>query len=517
MDNDRKSRIQKTTGGAFVLLMGITVGEKILSFLYQTVIAAKLGATVVTDSYFTSAEFFSMIEATVFSALIAVLLTQYTNTAVVDGDEVARGLLSNVLSLFLAGMVIAGVLIVCFAEWIAVVLVPGFSGEEREVLVRCLRFFAAVPAAAAFFSVQQVVLRRKKQFAAVNLKSLFISGIGILSVLLFTDTNTKNADAICVGYLVSILSYCVFTAFLARRYETISLCRPRLSGQTKNLLRLMLPMIIGNGVTRVALMIDKILASLFQEGMVSCLAYAQTLKNFVTAFFVTNICTILLTDFVDLVTTGEIDAIKSKVRNTASLLLLFLIPITVLTMIYHGEIVSIVFERGSFTGEDADTTAGLLMWYALGFIPMLLQNIFLHVHYAFSDTIAAMRNGVVAVACNLVFSIGLAFLIGVNGIAIGTVISTTVSAALAWKTMKKHLPDFRLFENRSYLFHVILAAIACAAAAFAVQRGLRLAPLWSFAVAVAVGFAAFFVVLLLVGEPMLKRLFLDIKRKIKTR
>ena len=277
----------------------------------------------------------------------------------------------------------------------------------------------------------------------------------------------------------------------------------------------MLPMIIGNGVTRVALMVDKIVASMFQEGMVSCLSYAQTLKNFVGAFFVTNICTILLTDFVNYAASGEIDNMKRKMRSTISVLMLLLVPVTLLTVIYHREIVSIVFERGSFTSQDTEITAKLLMWYALGFIPTLIQNIYLHVHYAFGDTGTTMRNGIIAVICNFVVSVGLAFLIGVNGIAIGTVISAVVSAALAGRTMQKHLSDFRLFEDYKFLLRTALAAVVCAAAALGIRNSLHLAPLWSFACATTIGGALFFIVLLIMGEPMLKELVLIAKNKLK--
>jgi len=499
-----------------MLLMGITLVEKLLSFVYQAMIAAKLGATTITDSYFAAAEFFTMIDAALFGALTVVLLNQYTNTLETDGESEAYQLLSNVFSLIIPVSAVLGGVVFCFADTVAAILAPGFGAGERQTLVRCLRWLAIVPVAGGFFTVYQTILRQQKKFVVVSLKSLFISVFGIIAVSFFANAQGENADAVCLGYVISMLGYCACTFLTARKCNgTIRFQRPKLTEQSILLLRLMVPLIISKGITQISLMVDKILASLFGDGKISCLTYSQTLYYFVVAFFVTNICTILLTDFANLHSQKKYDAMQRKGEKTVRTLLLLLLPITILTVLYHREIVAIVFERGNFTGADADTAAELLMWYALGFIPAMIQNIYLHVHYAFNDTVTAMKNGIVAVICNFVTSMGLAYAVGINGIAIGTVVSTVVSAGLSGRTIKKHLPAFKLFADKRYLFRVALAALACAFAAKTVKNSLQAAELSLFLCATVAGFAVFFVVLLVFREPIVISFLCSAKKQLR--
>ena len=89
-----------------------------------------------------------------------------------------------------------------------------------------------------------------------------------------------------------------------------------------------------------------------------------------------------------------------------------LVPITIISFIYSEEIVSIVYERGAFSGESAIAVADLLAFYSLNFIPCMFYNVYNHVLYATGDTKFTMNNSIISIICNIIASISLVSVIG---------------------------------------------------------------------------------------------------------
>ena len=64
---------------SFTALTAFSVTEKVIAFVYQAVIAAVLGAGIVTDCYFSASQLFDLIDSTVLGALVVVVINRYAN------------------------------------------------------------------------------------------------------------------------------------------------------------------------------------------------------------------------------------------------------------------------------------------------------------------------------------------------------------------------------------------------------------------------------------------------------
>ena len=492
-----------STTKSFISLFGTTSASKALAFVYQATIAAKIGANIVTDSYITATEFYTFINATVFDALIIVLLGRYIAIQTSDGEKAAMKMVSNVISICIPVMLILSVGLVVCSDYVVIILTPGFTMEQREMVARCIRQLAVTPVIFSIAVSYEVILRQHKHYVVLSLQSFFISSIGIVCVLFFSGGN-DNADAITIGYVISIITYCLFLFLGVRRYGTVNLQRPIINNDLKIISHDVIPLIISSGITKTALMIDKVLASTQGIGAISCLAYCQMLYYFIVTIFIKNMCTVLLTDFVKLCTEKKLEHMKEKIRRAVSMLTYVMIPITILTIIFAKEITTIVFARGNFSGENVETTAELLAIYAISFIPAIIQNIYTQVHYAFGENKVAMRNGLISIGINIGTSVGLSLIIGLNGIAIGTVISTIVSAAYLKKTLVRHLPGYRLFGDKKALVRLGVGTASCLIVSIAVKLSFTASELAVFSVATVLSFAVFFLILLLLKEPLIK-------------
>lgn len=253
---------------------------------------------------------------------------------------------------------------------------------------------------------------------------------------------------------------------------------------------MLLPLMVSYGIGRLALMVDKIIASTLAVGSVSGLTYAHSLYKVVAAIFVTNLCTIILTDFNNLCARNETEKVEKTMRRTISTMTLILLPITIVTVFNSNEIVKIVYERGKFSSDATALVGGVLLFYALNFIPVMIQGIYNQALYAFGDTLKPMIVAVFSVIVNLGTSIPLTLLIGLPGVAIGTVISAIGSIIFERIVLRKYLPNYKGCYSITYLWKVVLSCIVCVAAVFMVSRVIHSA-LISFVASTILSFASF--------------------------
>ena len=250
---------KKTTIKSFSLLSGITIIEKIIAFLFEAIIAATLGTNIITDGYFTAAELFTLIDSAFLSALVVVALNRFTIHVSTESEERGFAVLSELQSFFFPIMLILSAAIFFSARPLSYVIAPGYGEDARLVVVRGIRVMTLIPPIVCLTSIGLAVLRQKKEFGITALKSLFISVIGIISVLAYGRGELKNADVLCVAFVISMVLYCGLVRFSTRRYGHLRLKIPRLTGDVKTALTMMLPLMVSYGIGRVALMVDKII------------------------------------------------------------------------------------------------------------------------------------------------------------------------------------------------------------------------------------------------------------------
>ena len=136
------------------------MSEKVLAFVYQAIVAAVLGAGVVTDCYFSASQLFDLIDSTVLGALVVVGLNRYA-TICEEKDENAghkfRSSLNSLLTIVMAGL---AVLTFIFAEPFSHLIAPGFDAAARPELVKCIRILCVIPPIMVLATIAQGLLRQ---------------------------------------------------------------------------------------------------------------------------------------------------------------------------------------------------------------------------------------------------------------------------------------------------------------------------------------------------------------------
>ena len=497
---------------SFSFLTAFSLSEKVIAFVYQAIIAAILGAGAVTDCYFSASQFFDLIDSTVLGALVVVVINRYANICEEKDEAAGIKFLSRLNSLLSLIMLALAVLTFIFAKPFSYVIAPGFEEEVRPELVKCIRILCVIPPVMVFSTIAQGLLRQKKRFIIVNSRSLFISLCGMAVVLLFSVRDPENSAVLCWGYVAANVLFTLLLIIRSRHFGKIGYSKPVMDGDTKKLFVMAGPAIISKGVVRVSLMIDQIVSSMLGKGSISHLNYAQSLYNIVNSLLIINLCVIMFTDFTNLCVKKQYSEMVAKLRSAISSITLILAPVSLITVCFSREIVSIVYERGAFGADSTKAVQILLLFYAVGFMPAMLNSMHTQVLHAFGAMKTAMYITVVSFALNIVLNIALSMLIGIGGIALATTVSALVAAFFYKKAVRKYLPEYKKIVDMKFILKLSAGLLGCGAVILAVKLFIRSA-LISFAVASVGGLAVFAAVLILLKEEQITGYLNKLKKR----
>lgn len=424
-------------------------------------IAGVIGANSTSDAYFTAAEFFVLIDSTLLNALVIVLLNMYTKRCTNFGESVAEEFLANSFKIVFPITIFISTCVFFLSTPLSYIIGPGYNTEGRTILDLNIKYMALVPIFLSITSVCLVILRYEKSFFVVGLKSLFLSISGMFFVLVAHFTSFSKTNTLCFGYVLAHFLYMMTVCIVTRRHKVIRFGIPKWDNDGNKLLKMLIPLIISNGISKVSMMIDKIVCSTVGEGAVSCLTYSHTLYFFIEALFITNLSTILLSDFNELSAAAFKNKLAKKLSKTISTMILLLIPITIITVIYRYDIVRIVFMRGNFQESNVNRVGNLIMIYAIGFVPSVISNIYMNVHYAEGKTSLTMKFSLLSIGTNIFISILLSKYVGLIGIAFGTIISIVISAGLYSVSVRKYIPEYHGFLTKIKFIKIAFATLVC--------------------------------------------------------
>ncbi len=498
---------------SFSLLTILTLFEKVVAFIFQAIIASLLGTSAETDAYFSSSELFGVFEVAVISTLTVASLNKFIYHLNCEGESGAFDFISKLLSFYIPIVTILSVCIFVFAVPLSYLTAPGFSKESRKILVLCIRVMSVIPIIECFTAIGMAVLRQKKRFGITGLKSLFISVIGILFVVVFYKSDINSATILSFAYVISMFLFCVLTMIYVRKYGKLKLVKPKFDSEIKDTLYTILPLVMSYGITRATLMIGKTIASFLGDGAVSQLTYAHNLFAVVSAMFVTNLTTILLTDFNELLAVREYGKVEDKIKSVASIMTILLIPITIVSVVCSEDVVGIVYERGQFTSDITSLVANVLMIYALSFIPAMIYGIYNQVFYAVGDTKTPMWIAIANIIVNVSISLLLIKKLGLQSVALASLLSSIVASILCKIKVKKYLTEYNGCYSVKFICSCVVAGIFCTVCALCVKAA-QLPSLLSFLATTVVSFFSFLLVLLILKDPNLMAGVRKLKRNI---
>lgn len=408
-----------------VIFVGVV--SKLIGFVRDMFVAMFLGAGIESDA-------FQIAQALPFSFFGAVALSVTTLYVTVYGEvnnkfgenEALRFsnqllfslvLFSMIVSIF--GFISAPILVSIFA--------PGFYGEGKHLAIYNTRIAFLSVVLHFYIAFASGYLNYKRKFFVASLKGIFMN-ICLLALFIYLLFSNKMHVSIHSLMFMIILGLCLY-AFLLTWYMKRAGYRFSFS-MNKSTLRyvkkfyiLIFPILIGVGVVQLAPICDRMIASFLEEGSVSALSYGGRLTLFSGSIIATGIITVIYPQIVQWLQYENVEAVWRLIKKYLIFFQGAMIPLTLFMLVHSEEIVKLFFGRGNFTDDDVAVTANVVKWLCLALPFYGVRELYVKIFHALQDTRTPVKNGVIVVVLNVMFSLVLSKVFGVAGIALGTSLS----------------------------------------------------------------------------------------------
>lgn len=498
----------KSAGSPLLLttafISAVILLSKLMGFAREALIADYYGATWQTDAFFFAQNMPGMIFPSVCNSISTAFISLYAAKLAQEEEGADRYASRMLLASLLLGLVLSGAG-TALAPLLVPLFAPGFAGEQLVLAVSLTRLTMGAFVLTMAQYMLSGILNSKKRFLGSQAVGLLYNGVIIAVTVLLgrggrMETLTLTVilgHAVQAAALVLCCRNCFHPAFRVNPFHR----------DTVRLLRLSLPILLGNAAYQINTIVDQALGSLLPDGSLSALNYAHTLTFLVTSVCIASLSTVLYPTLTSEAAKGDQEGYGSQIVQSLTGLCWLLIPVSLITLLCAKEIVSFVYARGSFQQTAVSYTGAALAGYALMFIGTGIREILTRAFYARQDTRTPMINTLLSVGGNIVFSLLLTRWLGLAGIALGTTLSCTIAACLLLWDVHRKMPFVSVSVFLFRLCRQLLSGIIMCAALL-LFRQLVEPPsqvFWDLVLNTLIGFAVYIPVSLLMGGFKLRR------------
>lgn len=413
------------------MVMILTLVGKVMGLYRDHLLALHYGMGMEANAFYTASRiprvFFDAMFASAISACFIPVFSEYLTR---KGKEkafsfsrtflTAIGILTAVLSV--VGMVFSGALTELFAD--------GYNAETAALATSLTRvMFPTVFFTGIAFSFVGI-LQSLDEFRIPALISAVSNAVIILYFLFFDRSFGIYglAVAFLVGWLLQAVVQIPTLGRLGFRYRPEWELRSEGMGKV---FALMGPVMVSAWVQPINLTINSRFGSHLYDGAgVSAIEYATNLYLVIAGVFILSITNVIFPKLSRLTADGQQSAVRETVRQTLHASLFFVLPMAAGLACVAKPLVAFLYGGGAFDERAVEITSGALALVSLGMAGYAVQNILSRVYFARQDGKAPLIAGGVSILVNLLLCILLTEPLKVNGLAVASAVSATVSALL---------------------------------------------------------------------------------------
>ncbi len=211
------------------------------------------------------------------------------------------------------------------------------------------------------------------------------------------------------------------------------LTRPQLNWKdpgVRKVLKLMVPALFGASINQISILLNTILASFLVIGSVSWLYYSERLAYFPLGVFGVALSTVVLPAL------SRHHASESKEKFSHTLdwgvrcNLLIGIPATLTMILLSGPLIVSLFQYGKFSMQDVLMTQRSVITYAVGLQAFMLVKLLSSAFYSRQNIKTPVKISLIALGCNMLFSLLLIYPLAHAGLALATSLSSWINVTI---------------------------------------------------------------------------------------
>lgn len=440
-----------------LIIMIITLLSKILGFGRDIVLSYYFGTSNISDAYLISLTIPSVIFGFIGIGIVTAYIPMQSRIIDEYGEDVGAEFTSNFTNIILMILTIILILGMTFTEPIVKLFALGFSGDILELTIKFTKISLFGMYFTAMVSIFSGYLQIKDNYIVPALIGFPLNTIVIITILI---ASKGNYIVLAIGTLIATGSqFILMIPFIRKQNFKYSFIFNLKDERIIKTLYIALPVVIGTSVNQVNILIDRTIASSLAVGGISALNYANRLNLFIQGLFVTSIITAMYPMISSYANNNNFDGIKKALRESINIITIFVLPITIGTMIFSNEVVNLLFARGAFDKNAIIMTSTALFFYALGMLGFGYREVLARGFYSMQDTKTPMINATIGMIMNIILNIILSKILGLGGLALATSISAIFTSILLFISLRKRLGSFGIKQISISFTKILIASI----------------------------------------------------------
>lgn len=391
-------------------MLGLVAG-----FAMDLTIARKFGLGVQTDSFFAAYTIPQLVFIVSSQACSVVFVPIFATSLVEFGDEATWQIFSICLNWSLPILGLMSLVGFASSRWLVTILVPGFDSQAIGLASQLAQIIIFSLALIGLAEIGKSMLNALDEFAIPALIDFIKFVCAIVVVLIFSPRLgiVSVAYGYLAGYALGALAVFGMLAFRGFRYYfTWDWKHPALKSAK---LGLTIPT-IGIMLRQSIIVVERVIASFLPPGSISAITYARRVLFSTTGTMAKSLGTSILPSLSEQAAIGGVQGFKSALIKSFRVALFVSMPATVLLFFFSQPIVEVLFQRGSFTAANTQTTATALAIYGLGSVFIILDNLLARAFYAQKDFVVPAVVSVLSFTVTAILNMSLVFFFGYIGI-----------------------------------------------------------------------------------------------------
>lgn len=453
------------------LILAVVILSKLLGMVREMLLASRMGAGIEASAYSVSFSLVFMLTLLFSCFLQTAFLPIYSRARAREGKDGADRYTSGMLTFFgLAGLIV-GILFYVFAPAIVSVYSSGYDAETQHLIVQMTRTLIPMFVVQVIAYLLTALLNANEDFVLPHIATMALS-FALIPTLLAAGSGTPLEVARMVTIATSasaLIEVLIQLPTAAKRMRFRPILQPT-DPLLKQTLLLAVPAVIATGTAEFNQLLQKNLTSYLDDGANAALAYGYKTYAIYVGLFILPITVILFSRLSAKAAQDDRPGMLHTLRRYLETLFLILIPVILVSMLMHRDIVRILYQRGAFSAEDTLLTASALLFFLPGLLGYAAKDMFSRFFFTLQDTRTPMLVGLGSLGVNVALNLLLIGRMGIAGLALASSTSLILSGLVLALLLRLRIGKMNMGAMVGQSLRMLLAAGVCGAASILASR-----------------------------------------------